>query len=93
MSGNVKLFNEGLAASGYFMTFLKVTELISSIALISGFYVRLITVVIFPITINIFLYHAFLAPEGMLVAIFMLLGNLFLAYYYRESYAPLLQAK
>ena len=93
MSGNVKLFNDGLAATGYFITFLKVIELISSLALISGFYVRLITVVIFPITANIFMYHLFLAPEGLLISIFMLLGNLFLAYYYRESYAPLLQPK
>lgn len=93
MTGKIKIFNEGLAASGYFMQFLKVTELICSIALITGFYVRLATVVIFPITINIFLVHLFMAPEGLPVAIVMLAGNLFLAYYYRESYAPLLRAK
>jgi uncharacterized membrane protein YphA (DoxX/SURF4 family) len=93
LTGKVKLFNDGLAASGYFMTFLKSLELICSIALITGFFTRLATIVIFPITINIFIFHAFLAPEALLIAAFMLLGNLFLIYNYRKSYEPLLQIK
>ncbi len=90
LEGNVKLFNEGMEASGYLMPFIKVTELVCAIALISGFFVPLATVVIFPVVVNILLFHSFLAPEGLPVAIFLLLGNLFLAYYYRKNYEPLL---
>lgn len=93
LTGNMKTFNEGLAASGYFMPFLKSVELIAGIALVLGFFVPLATVVIFPITINIFLVHLFLAPEGLPVAIFMLGGNLFLAYYYRKNYTSMLVVK
>lgn len=93
LTGNMKTFNEGLAASGYFMPFLKSVELISGIALVLGFFVPLATVVIFPITINIFLVHLFLAPEGLPIAIFMLCGNLFLAYYYRKNYTSMLVVK
>ena len=93
LTGKVKLFNDGLAASGYFMTFLKSIELICSLALITGFFVRLATIVIFPITVNIFLFHAFLAPDGLAIAVFMLLGNLFLIYHYRKAYEPMLLAK
>jgi putative oxidoreductase len=89
LEGNVKLFNEGIAATGYFMQTLKGIELVCGLALIIGRYVALTTVVIFPITVNIFLYHAFLMPEGLPVAIFLLLGNLFLAYVNREKYKPL----
>jgi len=93
LTGNVKLFNEGLVASGYFITFLKVTELICGLLLVSGFFMPLVTIAIFPITVHIFVYHVFLFPEGLPVAILMLAGNLFLAYNYRKSYAPLFVAK
>jgi putative oxidoreductase len=93
MSGPIKLFNEGLAASGYFMPFLKVVELIAGLMLVIGLFVPLTAIVIFPITIHIFLVHAFMAPEGLPIAVFMLLGNLFIAWYYRKSYAPLFVMK
>jgi len=93
LTGNMKTFNDGLLASGYFMTFLKSVELIAGLALITGFFVPLATVVIFPITINIFLVHLFLAPEGIIMAVFMLGGNLFLAYYYRKNYTSILVMK
>lgn len=93
LHGAVKEFNEGIAASGYFIPTLKVIELICGILLITGLFLPLVTVVIFPIVLNIFLFHAFLSPEGLPVAILMLLGNLFLAYANRDKYAPLFRAK
>ena len=93
MTGPIKTFNQGLAASGYFMPFLKAVETIAGLALIAGLFVPLATVVIFPITINIFLVHLFLAPEGIPIAIFMFAGNLFLAYYYRKHYTSMLVMK
>lgn len=93
LQGNLKVYMDGVAASGYLMTLIKVTELICAIAFISGFYVRLAAIVLFPISINILLTHAFVAPEGLPVAIFVLLGNIFLLYYYRKDYQPMLIAK
>jgi len=93
MTGPIKTFNEGLAASGYFMPFLKGVETIAGLALIVGLFVPLATVVILPITVNIFLVHLFLAPEGIPIAIFMFGGNLFLAYYYRKYYSSMLVMK
>jgi putative oxidoreductase len=93
ISGPMKLFNEGLAASGYFMPFLKVVELICGLLLVAGLFIPLTAVIIFPITLHIFLVHLFMAPEGLPIAVFMLLGNLFIAWYYRKSYAPLFVMK
>jgi len=92
LEGDLKTFNEGIAAAKYFMPTLKSIELICGLALISGRFVPLATVVLFPITVNIFLFHAFLGPEGLPVAIFLLAGNLFLAYVNRKKYQPLLTA-
>lgn len=91
--GALKLFNDGIEASGYLMPTVKIVELICAILLIVGRFVPLATVVIFPITFNILLYHLFLFPAGIPVALFLFLGNLFLAYTYRKSYEPLWLAK
>lgn len=93
LTGDVKTFNDGIMASGYLMTLIKVTELVCALAFIFGRFVPLATVVIFPITLNVLFYDAFLAPEGLPVAIFLLLGNLFLAYAYRKHYTGLVAAK
>lgn len=93
LTGAIKTFNEGLDASGYLMPLLKASELVCGIAFITGRFVPLATIVIFPIVVNILCVHLFLAPEGLPVAIFVFLATLFLAYYYRSRYKELLVIK
>ncbi len=92
LEGKIKTFNEGIAAAGYFMPTLKSIELVCGLALITGRFVPLATAALFPIIVNIFLFHAFLAPiEQLAIPGFLLLGNLFLAYVNRKKYEPMLQ--
>lgn len=93
MTGTVKTFNDGLASVGYFFPLLKVTELLCGLAFVTGRFVPLATVVIAPIIVHIFFFHAFVDGTGLPVAIFLVLANIFVAYYYRASYAGLLTAK
>ena len=93
MEGPIKVFNEGLAASGYFFTLLKITELTCGILLVVGRFVPLALVVLSPIIINILMVHLFLDRAGLPVAIFLVLGSIFLAYYYRDKFEPLLRSK
>lgn len=86
-------FNEGLMASGYVMPVVKVVELLSGLAIISGFFLPVATVIIFPITINIFLFHVLHAPAGTPMVVGLLALNLFLAWACRKNYAGLLQLK
>jgi len=93
-TGNALTFMTGLMATGYFMTLLKVVELICGILLIVNFWAPLATVAIFPISINILFYHVFLDKvENLPAALFVILANLFLAYAYRKNYAGLVAAK
>jgi uncharacterized membrane protein YphA (DoxX/SURF4 family) len=92
-TGSVKIFNDGIAASIYLMPTVKIFELLCALAFLSGRFVPLATVVIFPITLNIFLFHAFLDSSGLLIPALLLIGNLFLAWYYREKYKGLLALK
>lgn len=90
MQGAMKTFNEGLAASGYFFTLLKVTELVCAVLLLTGRFVPLALVILSPIIINIFFVHLFLDRTGLPVAIFLVLANVFLAYWHRDAFKPLL---
>lgn len=88
-TGAMKTFSDGLAASVYLLPTVKVLELACGLAFLSGRFVPLATVLIAPIIVNILLVHSFLAPEGLPIAIFLVLANAFLAYQHRESYRPL----
>jgi len=93
LSGTVKTFNEGLESVGYFMPLLKTVELLCGLAFVVGRFVPLATILIAPIIVNIFCFHAFVDRTGLPVAIFLVLANGFVAYYYRKSYAEVLKAK
>ena len=93
LPGAAGQFITGVFASGYLMQTVKVFELICGIALLTGRFSPLATVMIFPITLNVLLFHTFLAQEGTLVAIVLLAMNLFLAYAYRAYYQPLFAIK
>jgi putative oxidoreductase len=86
LTGNMKLFNEGLAASGYFMTLLKATELVCGLLLVFGRLVPLALVVLAPIVINILMVHIFLEPTGLPIAIILVAATAFLAYSYRRNF-------
>ncbi|MFL6467244.1 MAG: DoxX family protein [Pyrinomonadaceae bacterium] len=90
MEGPILKFNEGLAASGYFFNLLKVTELVCGVLLLSGRFVPLALVILAPIVINILMVHVFLDRSGLPVAVFLVGAEIFLAYYYREAFKPLL---
>jgi putative oxidoreductase len=93
LKGNAKLFMDGLNATGYFIKLLQITELVCGIAFVTGLFVPLATVVIFPITLNILFYHTYVDSSGLPVAIALMAANLFLAFACRKHYRALLAAK
>lgn len=82
-------FMAGVMASVYLMPLIKVTELVCGALLLIGRTAPLAALVIFPVTLNIFLYHAFLGPKELPMVAVMLLFNLFLFYAYRAKYLPI----
>ena len=93
LAGNTKTFMDGVNATRYLMPLIKITEFLCGIAFVSGYFVTLATVVIAPIIVNIFLFHAFVDPSGLPVSVFLGLANIFLAYAYWDKFKPLLEAK
>jgi uncharacterized membrane protein YphA (DoxX/SURF4 family) len=93
LSGNTKTFFDGLAASGYILPVTKIFELLCGLAFVSGKFVALAVVLIFPIALNILLINAVHLPSGLPVALPLFLGISFLAYTNREKYEPLIGLK
>jgi hypothetical protein len=60
---------------------------------LAGKYIPLTLIALFPITLNIFLFHLFLNSEGMPIAIFLLSLHIYLAIVYRRYYFSLFIAK
>lgn len=90
--GALAQFNAGLEASVYLLPTVKALELLCGAALLLGFFVPLALVLLAPILVNILLVHVFLAPEGLPVALFVVLAAAFLAWVHRSSYKALFRA-
>lgn len=81
-------YNKGLAVA-HILPIVKAIELICGLLFVTGLYNAFATVLIFPITVNIVLFHAFADPANIGGGILLLVLNLFMAWYYRKNYAPL----
>lgn len=79
-------FTTGLMAAKYFMPLLKLTETVCGLMLLTNMFVPLALVVLAPIVLNIFCTHAFLAPEGLPLAVIIGLLTVYLAFF-AEPYA------
>jgi putative oxidoreductase len=91
--GKAAAFEGALFGAGYFFPFMKVIEIVSGLFLILNRYTAFFLLVLFPITLNICLFHAFLAPSGLPLSGFMLLTHLFLGYAYFKYYSTIFVAK
>jgi putative oxidoreductase len=92
LTGNMKIFNDGIKASGYLMPLVKTLELLCGLAFVTGKFNKIANIILLPISINIFFTHVCLAPEGIPVAVFLLVGNIFLIYSKWDSYKGLFTA-
>lgn len=77
--------------TGYLLYFIQWTELIVGISLLTGFFIPLALIVLIPISINILLFHIFLAPPVVGPGLFIFAMNLFLVISFRANYLNLLQ--
>ncbi|REH00926.1 DoxX family protein [Flavobacterium aquicola] len=91
-SGDFKAFQLGLISSVYLMPMVKAIELLCGISYLTGKYVTLSNIVVLPVSINILFINFFLNPNGIPLALFVFLGNLFLIYSYWKNYKSLFKA-
>jgi putative oxidoreductase len=86
-------FTSALMGTGYFMQFVKITEITVGALLLLNAFVPLALVVIAPVSINILLLHFFLEPAGLPMAIGVVTMNAILGFSYFKTYKPMLKMK
>ncbi|ASU36731.1 hypothetical protein [Mucilaginibacter xinganensis] len=92
-TGAAGAFIAGLKGTGYFYPMLKVIQIIGGLALMINRYAPFFAVVLFPISLNVLLFHTFLVPSGWLMGVTLMVPNLFLGYAYRKYYSGMFVAK
>lgn len=93
MTGATALFWQGLAQTGYFFPLLGLVELGAGALLATGWMVPLALVMAAPIVVNVALFHACLAPQGLGIALLVAAATLVLARHHREAFRGLLAAR
>jgi putative oxidoreductase len=91
-TGKMKVFSDGIAASGYLMPLAKIVELLCGLSFVTGKFTKLFGIVLLPLTVNIFLINVNLMPDGVVIAGALLFGNLFVIYTNWGSYNSMLKA-
>ena len=86
-------FMGALGKSGYIFPIVAIVEITTGILLLANKFKALALVVLFPVMLNAFLFHAFLDLPGIGAAALAITLNVFLMFTEKQSYAGILKAK
>ncbi len=86
-------FKNGLIAAGYFYPMMKFLQIVGGISLLINRYAPFFAVALFPISVNVFLFHTILVPSGWFMGVLLIGPNLFLGYAYRKYYSGMFVKK
>jgi putative oxidoreductase len=93
ISGPPAAFFGALFATGYMLPLLALTEVAAGVMLLSGRLVPLALTLLAPVIINIAGFHLFLAHGGYAVPAIILAAEIYLAWAYRDAFAPILRTR
>ena len=85
-TGAAKAFKDGLLGAGYFYPLMKSIQIVGGLGMLANRYAPFFAVVLFPIGLNVLLFHTLLAPSGWPMGVVLVVPNLFLGYAYRKYY-------
>jgi uncharacterized membrane protein YphA (DoxX/SURF4 family) len=86
-------FSGALMKTGYMMPLVAGTQLVVGLLLLLNVLVPLALALIAPVVVNIIAIHLFLQPAGIAPGLVVLALELFLAWRYRDAFAPMLRAR
>jgi uncharacterized membrane protein YphA (DoxX/SURF4 family) len=82
----------GALVSGKVLALAKAIEIAAGIALLTNRFVPLALALLAPIVVNIVLFHGVFDPAGLVVPLAIVALELWLAWAYRDAFAPMLRA-
>ena len=79
--------------SGYLFQLIKGTEVLGGLLLLCNRFVPLALAILAPVVVNIFAFHVFLLPEGVVLASVVLVLEVGLAWAHRDAFRPMLAVR
>ena len=83
----------GMKGTGYIYPYMKIIQILGGLSLIFNRYAPFSAVVLFPISLNVLLFHTLLVPSGWYMGVTLIVPNLFLGWAYRKYYEGMFTAK
>jgi len=77
----------GLKGTGYIYPMMKSIQILGGLSLMFNRYAPFAAIVLFPTSLNVFLFHTVLVPSGWYMGVLLLGPNLLLGWGYRKYYA------
>ncbi|TSD64065.1 hypothetical protein FFF34_016055 [Inquilinus sp. KBS0705] len=92
-TGVTGAFIAGLKGIGYFYPMIKTIQILGGLSLLLNRYPAFSAVVLFPISLNVLLFHTILVPSGWLMGVFLIVPNVLLGIGYWQYYSPMFTVK
>ena len=83
-------FNSGMMKTGYMFPLIFGTQTVVGALLLLNRFVPLALALLAPFLVNSVLFHVFLVPSGLVMALFFVAMELYLAWTYRKAFQPML---
>ncbi len=83
----------GLKGTGYIYPMMKMIQILGGLSLLFDRYAPFSAVVLFPISLNVLLFHTLLVPSGWLMGVTLMVPYIFLGWAYRKYYSGMFTAK
>ena len=83
----------GLKGTGYIYPYMKMIQILGGLSLLFNRYAPFSAVVLFPISLNVLLFHTILVPSGWYMGVILIVLNVFLGWAYRKYYRGLFTAR
>ncbi|MFT7615331.1 MAG: putative oxidoreductase [Candidatus Woesearchaeota archaeon] len=85
-TGNAAVVMNGLFTAGYIFWAVALVNLLAGLAFVTNRYVALANVVLFPISLNLMLFHLFVDMQGIVMAAPVFIINVYLVYANWDKY-------
>ncbi len=86
-------FNAGLMQASYMMPLIFGTQAVAGALLLLNRFVPLALALLAPFLVNALAFHVFLMPQGLGIVVFLVALELYLAWSYRQAFAPMLSMR
>jgi hypothetical protein len=83
----------GLKGTGYIYPMMKILQIAGGLSLLFNRYAPFFAIVVFPMSLNVLLFHTILVPSGWYMGVLLMGPNLILGWGYRKYYSGMFTAK